>query len=151
MRDERQYVIAAIRSFLDGSNGKWDWDCFTSGSLRSAKLDELRRRAAVIDLPLNIDGEASLRELLEEAEQLDADGIAKRKPWRVEIGMLCGGVLGVILWMITFVPGGGIFQNLQLIISPAAVGVLVVILRNRREEVGYFDPENIEQNKQGRV
>lgn len=151
MRDERQYVIDTIRAFLDGSGDKWDWDAFTSCSLRSARLDGLRDRAAAVELPLDMEGEATLRELLEEAEQLDADGMEKRKPWPVEVGMLGGAALGAILWMISFVPGGGIFQNLQLIIGPAAIGILIVALRNRREEVGYYDPENIKQNKRGRV
>jgi hypothetical protein len=151
MRDERQYVITAIRSFLDGSSGKWDWDDFTSCSLRTARLDEMRRRVAVVELPLDIEGEATLREILEAAEQLDADGLEKRKAWRIEAGILCGAVAGAILWMMAFVQGGGIFQNLQLILVPVAVGILVVVLRNRREEVGYYDPENLEQNRQGRV
>ncbi|MBH1992494.1 MAG: hypothetical protein I8H86_06370 [Sphingomonadaceae bacterium] len=151
MRDERHYVIGAIRSFLDGSGGQWDWDGFTSASLRSAALDRLRRRAAAVALPLDGEGEATLRALLEEAEQLDACGTEKRKPWPIEAGVASGAALGAIIWALSFVQGGGIFQNLELIIGPAALGALVVALRNRREEVGYYDPENIEQNKQGRV
>ncbi|MGE4322046.1 MAG: hypothetical protein AB7E60_03350 [Sphingobium sp.] len=151
MRDERQYVIDTIRAFLDGSGARWHWDDFTSCSLRTARLDEIRYRAAAVALPLDREGETVLRALLEEAEQLDANGMDKRKPWRVEVGMLIGTGLGAILWTVSFVPGGGFFQNLELITGPAVIGFLIVALRNRREEVGYYDPENIKQNKRGRV
>lgn len=151
MRDERQYLVEAIQSFLDGSGAKWDWDDFTSCTLRSAKLNALRRQAARVDLPIDADGEATLRRLIDQAERLSAEGLEKRKPWRIAIGVWIGLAAGIVIWWMRYLPGGGFFQNIELVVVPVALGALVVTLRNRREEVGYYDPENIEQNKQGRV
>jgi len=151
MRQERDYVIEAIRAFLDGSGGQWDWDDFTSAALRSARLDDIRRRARAVRLPLDADGETALRRLIDEAEQLSADGRAKVRPWRMEAGMICGLIVGALLWWIKYLPGGGVFQNLQWIVVPAAAGILIVALRNRRKEIGYFDPEVIAENQRGRV
>lgn len=151
MRDERQYVIEAIRAFLDGSHGACDWDNFTSLSLRSVRLDDIRGQAGAVALPLDAEGEATLRALLDEAEQLTADGRTKPKWWRMEIGMMLGGLVGAPLWWISYLPGGGLFQNLHLILCPAAIGIGIVASRNKREQVGYHDPEIIAQNKRGRV
>lgn len=114
-------------------------------------LDGIRREAGAVALPLDADGEATLRALLDEAEQLTADGQMKPKSWRMETGMIVGGLVGAPLWWINYLPGGGLFQNLHLIICPAAVGIGIVASRNKRERVGYYDPETIAQNKRGRV
>lgn len=67
MKDEQQYTVETIEAFLSGTGGKWDWDDFTSCSLRDARMDSIRRRAMAVDLPLDDEGEAALRELLAEA------------------------------------------------------------------------------------
>jgi hypothetical protein len=151
MRDERQYVFEAIGAFLSGSSGRWDWDDFTSCSLRSPKLDQIRRRAAAVDLPPDAEGAGTLEALLIEVEQFTGDDPTKPKPWPVEIGMACGLAVGAVLWWGSFVEGGGLFQNPQLILLPAAIGVTAVALRNRRKRVGVYDPEIIARNKGGRV
>ena len=151
MRDERELVVEAIRAFLDGSSDQWDWGVFTSSPLRSARLNDIRRRAGSVNLPLDARGEALLRTLLDDAEQLTADGRPKSKAWRMESGALGGALLGALLWWNAYLPGGGLFRNLHLIILPAAMGVIVVALRNRQRQVGYFDPEVIAENKRGRV
>lgn len=151
MRDERQYVVESIRAFLDGSGGNWAWDDFTSCSLLSANLDAIRRQAGAVDLPLDTEGEDTLRDLLEQAEQLSAEGLEKPKYWRMEAGMIGGMLVGAPLYWSSYLPGGGFLQNPHLILLPAAVGILIVALRNKRMRVGYYDPDIIEQNKQGRV
>jgi hypothetical protein len=73
MKDERQYTINTIRAFLAGTSGKWDWDDFTSCSLRDARMNNIRRRAAEVDLPLDEEGEAILKSLLAEANRNDSE------------------------------------------------------------------------------
>jgi hypothetical protein len=151
MQDERQHVFDTIGAFLNGSGDKWDWDNFTSCSLMSPKLDQIRRRAAVVELPLDEEGASVLKALLDEVEQFTGDDLTKPKPWRMEIGLIAGWVVGALLWWCSFVPGGGLLQNLQIIIVPAALGVVIVAWRNRRARVGFYDPDIIERNKQGRA
>jgi hypothetical protein len=151
MKDERQYVFDTIGAFLNGSGAAWEWDVFTSCSLRSPALDQIRRRAAAVELPLDAEGLDVLRALLDEAEQFTGDDPTKPKPWRTEIGFGCGLAVGVALWWYSFVPGGGVFQNSPIILVPTALGVLIVSLRNKRKEVGFYDPEIIERNKRGRA
>lgn len=151
MRNERQHVFDAIGALLSGSSDTWDWYKFTSRSLQSSKLDQIRRKAAAILVPLDAKGEASLATLLVEAEQFTDGDRAKPKPWRMGVGMGCGMAVGAVLWWSGFVEGGGILQNPQLFLLPAAIGVAVVALRNRRNQVGINDPEIMTRNKQGRV
>ncbi len=151
MQDEREYVIGAIGSMINGSIGADDWQAFTTRPLESARLDWIRRRAGRIALPVDAKGELLLRALLQQAERLSEDDPTKVKAWRMEIGLLCGLLIGAGLWAIGFVPGGGWFQNPHLLLLPAAAGVVVVIIRNRREQVGFHDPETMDQNKRGRI
>jgi hypothetical protein len=132
MSDERQYVIETIGSFLNGSGGEWDWDDFTSSPLRSAKLDSIRLRADAVKLPLDADGTAVLEKLLYEADELTGDELTKSKPWRQTTGVVAGSLVGALLWWNNYIPGGGLFQNLRLILIPAAIGIFVVDMRNRR-------------------
>jgi len=67
MKDEKQYTVETIKAFLAGTGGKWDWDNFTSCSLRDARMDSVRRRAMVVDLPLDEEGRYLLQTLLAEA------------------------------------------------------------------------------------
>jgi hypothetical protein len=76
---------------------------------------------------------------------------ARMKPWNLMVGMAIGLAIGVLLWWSSYVPSKGMFQNPQLIIVPAAIGILIVSARNRRKKVGTYDPEVIAQNKRGRM
>jgi hypothetical protein len=67
------------------------------------------------------------------------------------LGMVTGLAAGLLLWWSSYVPGAGWFQNLRLIVVPAAVGILIVSIRNRRKQVGPYDPEVIARNKRGRL
>ncbi|HEX7874743.1 MAG TPA: hypothetical protein VF475_17665 [Sphingobium sp.] len=144
-------MFDTIGGFLNGSAGKWDWDDFTSCSLRSAALDQIRRRAAAVELPLDEEGAATLKALLDEVEQFTGDDLTKPKPWRMKIGLIFGFLAGAILWWSSFVSGGGWFQNPHIVVLPMALGVAAVSWRNRRAKVGFYDPEIIERNKQGRA
>ena len=73
------------------------------------------------------------------------------KPWRTEIGAAIGLTVGVLLWWDAYEPGLGLFQNAKLVLFPVVVGILVVIVRNWRRQVGPFDPDVHESNRQGRV
>ncbi|UVO53178.1 hypothetical protein [Sphingomonas sp. SUN039] len=73
------------------------------------------------------------------------------KPWNMTVGIVIGLAVGLLLWWGSYVPGAGVFQNLQLIIGPAAVSILIVSVRNKRKKVGPYDPEVIAQNKRGRI
>jgi len=72
------------------------------------------------------------------------------KPWNMKYGIALGLVVGALLWWGSYVPGEGIFQNLQLLIVPVATAIVVVSARNRRKKVGPYDPEVIVRNKRGR-
>lgn len=73
------------------------------------------------------------------------------KPWNMTVGIAIGMVIRVFLWWGSYVPSEGMFRNPQLVIVPAAVGSLIVNVRNRRQKVGPYDPEIIALNKRGRV
>lgn len=73
------------------------------------------------------------------------------KPWSMNIGMAIGLAVGALLWWGRYDPGRGIFQNAQLVIGPAALAILIVSLRNKRNKVGPYDPDIIARNKRGRL
>lgn len=75
----------------------------------------------------------------------------KSKPWKTGIGIAVGLIVGVSVWWSVYVPDAGPFQNPQLVLVPAALGVLLVYIRNRRKKVGPYDRETIDQNRNGRV
>jgi len=60
-RDVENY----LRDFLEGTGADWDWDDFTSIPITDPCLDSVREEAAFVSLPLDADGEATLRQLLE--------------------------------------------------------------------------------------
>jgi hypothetical protein len=72
-REDAAYAVQAMRAFIDGGGGPWDWDDFTSCPLSDPKLDSIRKRALALDLPLGPDERATLQRLAEEAEQLARD------------------------------------------------------------------------------
>jgi hypothetical protein len=63
------YVAQTIRAFLDGSGGEYDWDHFTSCSLRDPHLDDIRRRAGRVEPPCGPEETAQLEALATEAER----------------------------------------------------------------------------------
>ena len=77
--------------------------------------------------------------------------MTKARPWRTELGAIVGLVVGLLVWWSAYDPAAGLFQNPQLVIVPAAFGVLVVSLRNRWKKVGPYDPEIIDRNNSGVV
>lgn len=48
MRMSPEEVALAIRSFVDGTAGQWDWDDFTSIPIRDRKLNDIRKYASAI-------------------------------------------------------------------------------------------------------
>ena len=69
----------------------------------------------------------------------------------MKIGAAIGLAIGGLLWWDAYEPGGGLFQNARLLLVPVAAGILVVIARNWRKQVGPFDPDVQERNKRGRL
>lgn len=63
-------VATYLRDFIEGDDRPSDWDDFTSVPIANPRLDDIRRRAAAIDLPVTDEGSAVLRELLAEANNL---------------------------------------------------------------------------------
>lgn len=75
--------------------------------------------------------------------------MTKPRPWRIEVGAIVGLLVGVAVWWSAYDPGAGLLQKPHLLIVPAALGMFVVSLRNRRKKVGPYDPEPVERNKRG--
>ena len=69
----------------------------------------------------------------------------------MEIGAAIGLIVGILLWWDAYEPGLGLFQNARFLLVPVAMGILVVIVRNWLKQVGPFDPDVQESNKQGRL
>jgi hypothetical protein len=70
---DAQYAATTIRAFLDDTAGDWDWDDFTSCSLRDPAIDDIRRRAARVELPLGSEDRQLLEALAAEADKLTSD------------------------------------------------------------------------------
>lgn len=68
--EKAAYAARTIRTFLDGTCGRYDWDDFTSCSLRDPEVDSIRLRASSVDLPVDADGERELLALADEADLL---------------------------------------------------------------------------------
>lgn len=67
--DELDYTIKSLRDFLEGSGGEWDWDSYTGVSLNDPKLNSIRKKALMVELPLDDEGREELESLLAEARQ----------------------------------------------------------------------------------
>jgi len=63
-------VATYLRDFVDGGGGEWNWDDFTSVPIADSRLEDIRKRAAAVDLPPTEEGIIALRGLLAEAERL---------------------------------------------------------------------------------
>jgi len=69
-----QDVEAYLQDFLDGRGGEWDWDDFTSIPITDPELEDIRRGALDVDLPLDDQGRTQLQSLLDRVRQLTHDG-----------------------------------------------------------------------------
>ena len=69
-QDKAAYAARVIRTFLDGTCGPYDWDDFTSCSLRDPLIDSIRLRASDVDLPVDAGGERKLLALADEADHI---------------------------------------------------------------------------------
>ena len=63
-------VALCLRNFIDGNGGSYDWDEFTSVPIENPHLEDIRRRAAEVDIPVTSEGLITLRGLLDEVERL---------------------------------------------------------------------------------
>ena len=63
-------AVQYLRDFLNGTGGLWDWDDFVSIPIADPRLEDIRRRAARLDLPIADDETGPLKELLMEAEAI---------------------------------------------------------------------------------
>ncbi|WP_028966929.1 hypothetical protein [Sphingomonas phyllosphaerae] len=73
-QEEAAYAARVIRTFLDETCGSYDWDDFTSCSLRDLLIDSIRLRASDVDLPVDADGKRELLALADEAERIATGG-----------------------------------------------------------------------------
>ncbi len=65
-----QDVGTYLGDFLEGTGSDWDWDDFTSIPITDPTLEGFRKQAALVRLPLDAEGEATLRRLLAEVRAL---------------------------------------------------------------------------------
>jgi hypothetical protein len=65
-------VAQYLRDFLDGTGGKWDWDDFISIPIADPRLEDIRERAAALELPMADQDTAPLKDLIAEAEAIAA-------------------------------------------------------------------------------
>ena len=71
-RKDARKVAETIRAFIEGTGREWDWDDFTSCSLRDPQLESIRKQAGAVQLPVGDEEQAALEQLAEEAERLAA-------------------------------------------------------------------------------
>jgi hypothetical protein len=67
-----QQVAKYLRDFLEGTGGDWDWDDFVSIEIADPRLEDIRERAAALELPMPDTDTAPLKALVAEAEALAA-------------------------------------------------------------------------------
>lgn len=63
-------VAQYLRDFLHETGGQWDWDDFISIPIADPRLEDIRERAAALDLPMAEQDTAPLKALIAEAEAL---------------------------------------------------------------------------------
>ena len=73
-------VAGFIRDFIEGTGSDWDWDDFTSVRLADPKLEEIRRHADMIALPVTPEGRRELEALLMRADALKSAWIDAGQP-----------------------------------------------------------------------
>lgn len=69
-------VLRYLRDFLNGTGGPWDWDDFISIPIADPRLEDLRERAAALDLPMTDADSGPLKALVAEAEASAAEALA---------------------------------------------------------------------------
>ncbi|MEQ6334715.1 hypothetical protein [Sphingobium sp. MK2] len=67
-----EQVVDYLKGFLDGTDGPWDWDNFTTRPVADPQLDDIRDRVAALDVPLSDADIGPLEALLAEAEAIAA-------------------------------------------------------------------------------
>lgn len=65
-----QEVARILRGFIAGTGGEWDWDDFTSVPIADAALEAIRLEAEAVPLPVDDEGLAKLRALLDRVTSL---------------------------------------------------------------------------------
>jgi hypothetical protein len=73
-------VIGYLHGFLEGTDGPWDWDNFTTMPIADTRLDDIRERVAALDVPLSEADIGPLKALLAEAEAIAAADRAASLP-----------------------------------------------------------------------
>ncbi|CAM5483730.1 hypothetical protein ACFSUK_26270 [Sphingobium scionense] len=71
-----QEVATYLRDFLEGKGGYGDWDYFTSTEIADPRLNDIRERAANLNLPFGEEEEALLEELITEVMEIVAEEAA---------------------------------------------------------------------------
>ncbi|MDF2602938.1 hypothetical protein [Sphingomonas sp.] len=72
MKRSPQEVAQYLRGFLNETGGDWDWDDFISIAIADPILEDIRARAANLDLPMADTDTQPLKALVAEAEALAA-------------------------------------------------------------------------------
>ena len=65
-------VAKYLRDYIEGTDGEWDWDDFTSVPIADPQLDDIRRKAAEVTAPDTVEAPTVLEQLLAKAERLAA-------------------------------------------------------------------------------
>jgi hypothetical protein len=69
-------VLQYLHSFLDGIDGAWDWDNFTTQPISDPRLDDIRDRLAALDVPLSEADLPAIMILIAETEVIAAEKYA---------------------------------------------------------------------------
>jgi len=69
-QEKAAYAARVLRTLLDETCGPYDWDDFTSCSLRDPLVDSIRVRASGVNLPMDADGQRQLLALADEADRI---------------------------------------------------------------------------------
>jgi len=66
-------VESYLSNFIEIRGQPFGWDDFTSVDIDDPELDAIRTRAANIKLPVDLEGEAELRQLLTDTQRLQEE------------------------------------------------------------------------------
>lgn len=69
-------VLQYLRGILDGSDGPWDWDDFTTQPIADPRLDDIRNRLAALDVPLSEADRPAIMMLIAETEVIATEKCA---------------------------------------------------------------------------
>lgn len=65
---------------------------------------------------------------------------AQMKPWNMTVGIAVGLLVGILFWWSSYVPNKGMFQQLQLVLFPPVIAILIISARNRRKKMATMTP-----------